>query len=144
MCTWQEGDLVFGRASKPRILYFYFWCRDSRDLFVSDSWCYKIQTPTRFIMFFEPIFVKVKNFCNFLTFLNTKKFKFKNKWNTWLFKRWSKMSFEQHVAKKVWQIKKIYVKLFARSRSKLIFNHLLESQVFKKKVYWPLLFTPID
>ena len=49
-CTWKQG--VFGRAGKPRMLCFYFWSRDSRHLFVSDSWYCQIQR-TRWIMFLK-------------------------------------------------------------------------------------------
>ena len=38
MCTWQQGDLVFGRKRKRKKMYLYFLYRNSRYLFVSDSW----------------------------------------------------------------------------------------------------------
>ena len=44
--------MVFGRARKPIVLYFYFWRRDLRNLFVSHSRCCQIQT-TRLIKFFK-------------------------------------------------------------------------------------------
>ena len=44
------ANFVVGRARK-----FYFWRRDSRHLFVSDSWYCQIQS-TRLIMFFVLLF----------------------------------------------------------------------------------------
>ena len=44
-CVLGNSDpCFFGRARKSKMLYFYFWRRDSRYLFVSDSWYYQIQT----------------------------------------------------------------------------------------------------
>ena len=42
---------VFGRARQPRLIWFHFWRRDLRYLFVSGSWYCQIQT-TWLIMFF--------------------------------------------------------------------------------------------
>ena len=50
----ETGRYVFGRARKLRVLWFYFWRRDLRHLFVSEFWYCQIQT-TWLIMFFKEI-----------------------------------------------------------------------------------------
>ena len=50
-CTVGNKEFCFGTVRKPRMLCFYFWSRDSRQLFISDSWFCQFQI-TRLFMFF--------------------------------------------------------------------------------------------
>ena len=54
-------SFVFGRAREQIMLGFYFWRRDSRCLFVSDSWYCQIQT-TRSIMSHTYILQPLRHF----------------------------------------------------------------------------------
>ena len=57
--------LGFWQGKKAENIVFYFWRRDSRHLFVSDSWYCQIHQTTRLIMFFNCIFhyrVRAGNF----------------------------------------------------------------------------------
>ena len=53
ICTWKQS-ISFRQGKKAENVDFYFWRRDSRHLFVSDSWYCQIQ-PIRLNMFFESI-----------------------------------------------------------------------------------------